>query len=311
MTTFEQAMRIAGLMPREIAPDGKWRRCPTEDHPRKKNGAYILFPDGHGLYRNWAMHERAIAWQDGTEAKISPIDQRRMEAIRARERDERMKAIQRARDLWAQAQPYQPHTYLADQGIRSEGCAGLRTWTGEVWLDENNRASDKWLCVPIFWRKSLINVQRIGSNGTKRFVAKAPVKGGSFVIERERAALTVFVEGLATGLAVYQCMRHARVIVAFDAGNLLPVVEEAKPSGMVCIAADNDWRTALRPHMNGVNPGIEKARNAASLIDCGVAYPTGIEGSDWADFIKEFGPTSAKKVERAIQAAARYVERPG
>jgi putative DNA primase/helicase len=102
-------------------------------------------------------------------------------------------------------------------------------------------------------------------------------------------------------------MRQARVIVAFDAGNLLPVVERLKPNGSVVIAADNDHGTQAK---RGMNPGIEKARNAAELIGCGVAYPTGIEGSDWADFAKEVGEGANRKIERLILAQARYVMEP-
>lgn len=304
-------MEMAGLMPGEVVPDGKWRRCKTQDKKHHKNGAYILYPDGHGLYRNWALHDRAILWRDGQAGRVSPIDQARMDAIRAKEREDRIKAIKKARLIWSESKPYRPHQYIIDKGLRADGCAGLRTWTGTVWFDASTRVHDQWVVVPILWRGSLVNVQRISADGRKAFVAKAPVKGGCFVIERERAALTVIAEGLATGLAVYQCMRHARVVVAFDAGNLLPVIEAIKPTGMVCLAADNDHVTAAKPHMHGVNPGIDKAKNAASLINAGVAWPEGIEGSDWADFLAEHGPTAAKRVERQIQAAARYVERPG
>jgi putative DNA primase/helicase len=99
-------------------------------------------------------------------------------------------------------------------------------------------------------------------------------------------------------------VRQARVIVAFDAGNLLAVVDRIKPAGSVVIAADNDHGTQAK---RGVNPGLEKARNAADLIGCGVAYPQGIEGSDFADMLKELGEGAARRLERAVLAQARYV----
>jgi putative DNA primase/helicase len=161
--------------------------------------------------------------------------------------------------------------------------------------------------VPVLHGDWLVSVQTIGLNGEKRFWPGAPVKAGCFVLDRPRAAVTTIVEGLATGLAVFQGLRQARVIVAFDAGNLLPVVQRIKPTGSVCIAADNDHGTQTK---RGVNPGLEKARNAAELIGCGVAYPTGIEGSDWADFLKQVGEGAARKMERLILGQCRYIEAP-
>jgi putative DNA primase/helicase len=92
--------------------------------------------------------------------------------------------------------------------------------------------------------------------------------------------------------------------VCFDAGNLLPVVQRLKPTGSVCIAADNDHKTLAK---RGFNPGVEKATNAANLIGCGVAYPQGIEGSDWADALLQWGQRASKRIEREILAKARYV----
>ena len=305
--TFEATMRAAGLMPGEVAPDGRWRRCKTADKPAHKNGAYILYPDGRGYWRNWATDAGLNEWRDSGYSKASPMDQAKLDAIRKRERDERIAAIKKARAIWNESTPYRLHAYITDKNLGAEGCAGLRLWNGAVRFDRETRVDGQWLVVPIMYRGALVNVQRIHTTGKKAFVRRAPVKGGFYVIDRPRAALTVFVEGLATGLAVFQCVKHARVVVAYDAGNLLHAIQAFKPTGMACIAADNDWATAIKPHMNGVNPGIEKARNAASLIDCGVAYPEGIGGSDWADWLKEFGPAHAKRMERLIQAQARYV----
>jgi len=136
MSNFAQAMQIAsGLRPRAIVADGRWRRCPTDDKPRKSNGAYILFPDGHGMYRNWAIDSGVQHWHDES-AQPSPERAARIAArmaqLHQRERDSRRKAIQAARDLWAQGAPYRPHRYLTDKGLSAEGCANLRTWHGKV-----------------------------------------------------------------------------------------------------------------------------------------------------------------------------------
>lgn len=305
--SFEQTLRLAGLQPREIAPDGRWRRCATDDKPRKKNGAYKLDADGrHGVYRNWAMHSELQHWDGGRTAAVTPSqrDLERAAKAREREREDRRKAVQRARDLWAAGAPYRVHKYLRDKGLSAQGCHGLRLWQGDVWIDRDNKVNDEWLLAPMYWRDRVVNVQRIGTGGLKRFMKDGPKKGCYFILGRPRWGLTVLCEGLSTGLAIYQSMPLARVIVAFDAGNLLPVTQELKPTGSVVFAADNDTGTFIRL---GKNPGLESARNAAELIGAGVAYPKDILKTDWADALKEWGFHGPKRIEREIMAAAKFV----
>ncbi|MGL4559579.1 MAG: toprim domain-containing protein [Afipia sp.] len=91
-------------------------------------------------------------------------------------------------------------------------------------------------------------------------------------------------EGFATGLRIYQAIRRdCRVIVAFNAGNLLKVAESLPKGGMAVIAADNDHETQEKI---GINPGMEKAREAAEMLGIGVAYPE-CGGSDWDDYAQE------------------------
>lgn len=292
---FAQALADSGLRPRDIVADGKWRRCATDDKPKKRNGAYVLHPDGRGFWRNWATDLELNSWRDETASMSRPVDQAKLQAQRERERAYRIQAMRSARAFWSAARPLsRPHKYIADKGLSPLGCAGLR-------------AHDGLLVVPVWHGDWIISVQTITFDGVKRFWAGAPVKAGAFVIDRPHAAVTAIVEGLATGLAVFQSMRQARVIVAFDAGNLLPVVDRMKPSGSVVICADNDHGTQAK---RGTNPGVEKARNAAELIGCGVAYPQGIEGTDWADYLKEIGQGADRKLERAVLAQARYVMEP-
>ncbi len=290
--TFDQALRIAGLLPRAIVPDGKWRRCATEDKPRKRNGAYVLHLDGRGFFKNWATDEGMGSWRDDNATKAAPIDQEKLRAARERELRYRIQAVRGARQFWHKCRPLSLiHPYIDSKGLQPLGCVGLRTHDG-------------LLVIPVMLGDSLISVQTIAADGTKRFWPGAPVKAGAYVLRRERAALTVICEGVATGLAIYQSVRSATVIVAFDAGNLQPVIERIRPTGSVVVAGDNDHGTLAR---RGVNPGVEKATNAADLIGAGVVWPTGIEGTDYADCVKEWGEGSMKRIERAILAKVKYV----
>ena len=299
---FEQAIRMAGLRPRDVVADGRIRRCDTEAKPGRRNGWFVLHPDGHGTWGDWASggSEALGHWRD-ERATVDPAALARQQAlvskIRERERAARVQAIRGARQFWnVKARPVrQLHPYLSGKGLVAKGTAGLR-------------ACDGWLVIPVMFRGSVISVQRISESGEKLFWPGAPVKGGHYLLDRPGAAVTVLCEGFSTGLAVYQSMRHARVVVAFDAGNLQPVANELRPTGSVVFAADNDYGTMAR---RGTNPGLEKARNAAELLGAGVAYPQGITGTDWADALKEWGQPGARRIERQILAKARYVERPG
>ena len=290
---FEQALRCAGLRPRAVIADGKWRRCATEDKPKRRNGAYKLALDGRiGWFRNWALSDDLNTWRADGDTRIAPVDWDRINRQREQERRDRLAAIHAVRRFWAALGPMQAlPKYLADKLLTAQGCGGVRMWRGQ-------------LVVPITQAGKLVNVQLINSQGRKLFWKGAPVQGGCYLIDRPHAALTAICEGFATGLAVFQAMKHARVMVAFDCGNLLPVVQAMAPTGNVCFIADNDHGTQER---RGVNPGIEKATNAASLIEAGVWWPKDIEGTDAADAIKEWGDGAHKRLERQILGAARYV----
>lgn len=289
---FEQALRLSGLVPRDIVADGRWRRCATADKPRKRNGAYRLLLSGEtGLWRNWATDDAINVWHADRGATLAPVDHERLLRARDDERARRIAAMRAAREFWQSSSPMVGlHPYLERKKLTALGCAGLRTHGG-------------LLVVPVWRGDWIVSVQTIAEDGTKRFWPGAPVNAGCFVIERPRAALTAVCEGLATGLAVFQAVRHARVIVAFNAGNLSPVVERVKPAGSVVICADNDHETFAK---RGINPGLDKARNAAELIGAGVVWPEGINGSDFADALDEW-ERPHRAIERAVTGAAKYV----
>lgn len=295
--TFLAALLAAGLRPRDIVADGRIRRCTTDRHPHKRNGWYCLHPDGRGVWGDWSMgtSEAMGTWQD--DRARSTVDMaainRKMAEQRAKERAARMAAIQAARRYWMSCTPInRAHPYLERKGLSPVGTKGLRV-------------NDGRLVIPVTREGRIISLQAIHPDGTKRFWPGAPVKGGSYVIDRPDAALTVLCEGFATGLALFQACKMARVVVAFDAGNLVPVAQAMSLTGSVVVAADDDHGTQAR---RGFNPGMDKARNVADLIGCGVAVPQ-CEGTDFADMLKELGPAGARRIERIVQARARYVVR--
>lgn len=289
---FENAMRSAGLIPREIVADGKWRRCATVDHPRKRNGAYCLNPDGRGMFQNWATDDGVNLWQSDDFKAANPIDLAKLEAHKARERQYRIESMRRAREYWNRSERLLGgHPYLTRKGLTMQGCTGLRTNGGA-------------LVIPVVNREFIVSTQSINDVGDKKFFAGCPVKGGAYILTRPNSVVTCLCEGVATGLALFQSIPQASVIIAFDAGNLMPVAQRLRPTGSVVVCGDNDHGTQAK---RGFNPGIEKAVNVAEFLGCGMAAPEGIEGSDWCDMLREYGAGGHKKVAREVLKHARYV----
>ena len=294
--SFEQSMRADGLMPSDIVADGRIRRCKTDAHPSKRNGWYVLHADGRGAWGDWASGSGSALghWHDAqaTLRAADPAAQERIKRQREQERAHRIQAMRSARAFWHQARPLnRPHPYIERKGLSPLGCAGLRQHDG-------------LLVVPVWAGEWITSVQTITAEGEKRFWYGAPVDSGAYALRRDRAAVTVFAEGLSTALAIFQSVRAASVVCCFNAGNLLKAAQAYKPHGSVVIAADHDHGPLMR---RGFNPGLDAARKVADLIGCGVAYPQDIEGTDWCDYLKEVGEGAHRKAERAILAAARYV----
>jgi putative DNA primase/helicase len=274
ISDFAAWLESLGLRPRGIAADGRWRRCPTESHPRKKNGAYCLAPDGRiGWAQDWATMDEPATWRpDAAEAPALP-DYREIRQRNEAEKARRTRAIAAARAFYERCSALVGgHPYLEAHGLDMTGCRGLKR-------DPRGR-----LLVPMGRRGALLSLQRIDAAGEKRFWPGAPTAGTSLTLERPRAALTVLCEGLATGLALYAAVPQARVVVAFTSGNLARIARELPRRGMAVVAADNDHATAVRI---GRNPGVDAAREAAELLGCEVAVPEKIQGTDWCDFRQE------------------------
>lgn len=279
MNDFEQALRAHGIRPNgPVLPDGKIHKCKTDSHPHRRNGRYMYATDGEfGWYKDWAQDADVVIWRaDGLAEGGTPrtID---TEAVRRRQREERRQrrlATMEAREFFEACKPLiGGHPYLAAKGLDMTGAHGLKV------------DAEGWLVVPAMRNGSLVSVQRIAPDSTKRFWTGAPMSAVSYMLERRGATITVLCEGLATGLAIFAAAPLARVLVCFTSGNLVKVAERQQWRGNVCVAADNDHETEQKI---GKNPGIVAASEAAELIGCGVMMPRdlGPKESDWMDYRK-------------------------
>ncbi|WP_049767111.1 AAA family ATPase [Waddlia chondrophila] len=115
--------------------------------------------------------------------------------------------------------------------------------------------------------EELQGVQCIYEDGKKRIYG---LKKGNFHVigSLEGSSKVYVVEGYATGASVHEATK-CPVIVAFDCGNLKPVIASFRkkyPRAKITIAADND-------DGNAQNPGKTKAEEAAKEYDCEVVLP--------------------------------------
>ena len=59
---FIQFARSHGIIINELPPINTWRRYPTEDHPRSRNGA-VKFMGTHGFVQNHATSTVVSIWK--------------------------------------------------------------------------------------------------------------------------------------------------------------------------------------------------------------------------------------------------------
>ena len=270
--TFYDAIVAHGLRPRQtVARDGRWHRCPTESHPRKRNGSYKLAADGGiGWFMDFAIDQAPHTWRPDRTDVQPTYDPEWLKRAQEEARRHVKEATLSARRFYSSCAPLRTeHPYLAAHSLDMTGAYGLRV------------DSSGWIVVPAYRGNELMTVQRISPTGEKLFWPRASVKGACFTISRRRASLTVLCEGLATGLAIYTAVPESCVVVTFNAGNLR---HAPRHHGLVVIGADNDWETQERI---GKNPGVAAATEAAETFGCGIAIPEDIEGTDWADWRNE------------------------
>ncbi|MEZ4601346.1 MAG: AAA family ATPase [Syntrophotaleaceae bacterium] len=298
---FREAMDAAGISPPpEIHADGARHRFHVPgDSPGKKNGWYILYPDGlpAGVFGTWKeggpgdWHN----WTAKPENTLSPAEKAayraRMEAARA-ERDRMQAEIQaearkRAAEIWKAAEPAPAdHPYLFKKGIESHGV----------------RMSKGSLVVPLRdCDGTLQGLQFITPDGGKKYLTGTRKAGAYFAMGGRPAGVLYLCEGFATGASIHQATGGA-VAVAFDAGNLRPVAEALRdkfPGLRIVVCADNDQWTEG-------NPGASKAREAAEVVGGLLALPTFQETTEHpTDFNDLHRLEGLEEARRQIELAAR------
>lgn len=336
---FRQAMAEHGIVvTAEIIADGKFHRVHVEgDRKLQRNGFYVLHLDGKpagafGCCKRYG-HQAKFMWTAKGIKPLTPEERRefkaRMERQRAervaQEREARAAAAQHANFMWNQAAECSEHPYLTRKGVKSHG---LRVGKWEKLDHENGEVrviSEQALLVPIRDAKKTIHslqaifVGKAIGDRDKDFVSGGAKEGLFYSFGRpltvdvqgQQRQVICIGEGYATMASVHDCTGHA-CIVAFDAGNLLPVARTIRskfPLAVLVLCSDNDQWTKTPID----NPGLTFARKAAAEVDGLVAFPPfahtdGKPGKDgkWAgptDFNDWHQAKGADAVREIIEAA--------
>lgn len=268
---FNHAAENGVVFTNPLIADGVLQRAHVAgDKAGSKNGAYILHYDGNPS--GWYQH--FISGVCGTwslTGKRQPLSKAMFVQIEAGNKQRQLEQQQRhtkaaikAQSLWAKSKPGN-HSYLTKKRVEAH----------------NSRVYGDALVIPIYDESSsLVNLQFINADGSKRFLAGGKKKSCYSPIAELSSNTLLICEGWATGASLYEHTGHG-VIVALDAGNLEPVARVMRrlyPASQIIIAGDNDE--------SGVG---QKAAIAAALAVGGKYILPAIVGFDWNDALSMEG----------------------
>ncbi len=298
LQNFIQCIQDSGINPPEtLIPDGKLHRFSSNGEKGDDAGWYILFngtsPGGcFGCWRSGIKKN----WHQKPEHRLTPKELAEYRAFlksaqathKADEIERHATAARNATTLWTSAAPApDSHPYLIGKGITA---CGVRLYENE-------------LVIPVCDLDNTPNsLQFINPVGKKRFLSGGKISGNGFVIGNlDGASKVCLAEGFATGASVFT-ETGLPVVIAFNAGNLLPVAQALRqryPKMTITICADDD-------HQTEGNPGLTKATEAAVKINGLLAVPLFGENrqksdTDFNDMQQQLGLGSVRKV---IEAAA-------
>ena len=233
------------------------------DKPGRLNGWYVLFIDtiAAGAFGSWKTGN-THTWCSRQPQNHHEAEQARehIEQARKRREAERLRCQLQAADLaqcwWRKSPGANPeHAYLAAKQIDPY----------------NLRQRGDELLVPLYANGQFVNLQRIGPDGSKRFLSGGKVQGCYSPIGTIKHDQPLCIcEGWATAATLHQS--GYIVAAAMNAGNLKPVALALRaryPDLQLIIAGDDDRQT------NG-NPGRTFANAAAVAAGALVTFP------DWS-----------------------------
>ena len=309
LSAFEESLRSAGLVVEHVRADGHLHRCGTTDRPRGKDGAYRIHLDAPACcwWKNWRSGDEgsrtAKPDKDLTPAERKALRERIAAARKEAEEEQATRwaaSAKLARAIWDKAgRASDAHPYLQRKGIPALAGIRQREWRGAVELvlpvlDASGQLVSLQFIMP----------EKPADGPDKRFLKGGRTAGGYFPIpakDGSKDGPLLIAEGYATAASLHLATGHT-CLVAFNAGNLLPVARMARdkyPDREIILCADNDCGGG-----GDRNPGVEAATRAARAIGGKLAVCPALDGSK-ADFNDLHTARSLEAVRMVIEEARK------
>ena len=273
------------ILPNDLIIDGNFHHYNGKpDRKRDKKEAYIAkqLDSGHLIVSFCSFtHDKWHTYRsyEGTSLSSEELDRIREDLKEVTRRavefkaQEHAKAAERAMDIWNSSTPCNSHPYLTKKKISGDGC----------------REKDGYLIIPIYNAEndSLMSLQSIGPDGSKRFMPGGRVDQGYFQIG---LGDNPFIgEGYATCKTVHDITREG-VICAFSASNCAKVALHLRNRGNITSAR-------LLQDLGVAGKEVCKSWDELSIGD--VYAPSWghrecKDGSDWNDLYVELGAEEVK-----------------
>ena len=224
---FIQFARSHGILINDLPPLGVWKRFPTEDHPRSRNGA-VKFMGDVGFVQNHATSTVVSIWKPDSPI-TTKVKSTYLASIRSAEDEQKKKqhqAMQRAVGM-LNGSGLSTHPYLEAKGFPDE--------QGNVlWQD-----GKPVLLIPMRVGGNLVGLQQIDEDGGKKFLYGQRTSNATFTFDNK--GMNVLCEGYATALSVRLAFKQMKqrytLHVCFSAGNMAKVAAGLEPGLLI---ADND-----------------------------------------------------------------------
>ena len=214
-----------GIIINHAPPIGIWKRYPTTDHPKSRNGA-VKFMGDHAFVQNHATDTEVSVWN--TDAPVNIDVARIARAAKdadALKRKAQAEAAVKAKSILEQT-VLAKHDYLKAKGFPED-------W-GRVWVKDGEQI----LVIPMWIDGHMVGCQLIKQDGDKKFLYGQRTAGAEFCIDNKGDH--ILCEGYATALSIQKAMKGLKrpytIHVCFSAGNMKRVAEGKR--GLVI--ADND-----------------------------------------------------------------------
>jgi putative DNA primase/helicase len=224
---FIEFCRSHGIIIYDLPPLGVWKRFPTEDHPRSRNGA-VKYMGEVGFVQNHATATVVSIWKPDSPI-TTKVKSTYLASIRNAEDEQKKKqhqAMQRAVGM-LNGSGNSTHPYLEAKGFPDE--------QGNVLWVEGKPV----LLIPMRVAGNLVGLQQIDQDGGKKFLYGQRTSNAVFTFDNK--GMNVLCEGYATALSVRLAFKQMKqrytLHVCFSAGNMAKMAAGLE-SGL--LIADND-----------------------------------------------------------------------